>query len=459
MDLDKIKRRQSLKVIISEAIMVLAVILMVAILALIVSGYWLNSDFQIERQGLLQISSAPTGASVEIDGSSSWLQKTNTSKVLSSGEHTIVLSKEGYDTWQKKINIAEGLLYRVNYPRLFPEERSAETLLDVSRGEFVTISPSRETLIFTDNHYEWFLINLNNNVIEPKPIDAALLFPGVSLSTVKILDANWDQDESHILLKTEINGDVEWVLMDIRNLANSLNLTQEFSVDFDDVRILDNSSNNLIAIQSGDLRRIDVSGKSISAILIENVSDFDHLGSEIVFSAKQQNGEDYYVGTTKIGDDKVTKLLESETPAKIALSEFYDEKYITVLLEKAVTLYKDNNFEKLISYDVSSNYEDIKVGHNGEYIIFYTRNNIAAIDMEASALTEWQTEGPSFGWIDNYMIYTIADNNLIVYDFDGLNRRQIATNIPGQSIITITDDKWLYFLTDDSLIREWLIPR
>ena len=68
MDRTKQEKRQSLKVIISEVIMTLAVIITVTILALIVSGYWLNSDFEVERQGMLQISSVPTGASVNIDG-------------------------------------------------------------------------------------------------------------------------------------------------------------------------------------------------------------------------------------------------------------------------------------------------------------------------------------------------------------------------------------------------------
>ena len=67
MDLERTRRRQSLKVIISEAIMVIAVILMVTILAFIVSGYWVGSDFKIERQGLLQVASVQTGANVEID--------------------------------------------------------------------------------------------------------------------------------------------------------------------------------------------------------------------------------------------------------------------------------------------------------------------------------------------------------------------------------------------------------
>lgn len=91
-------RKQSRRVIISEVIMVISVVLMVAILALLVSGYWLNSDFTVERQGMLQISSFPTGANVEVDGDAPWYQRTNTSKVLSSGEHSIKLVKDGYDT-------------------------------------------------------------------------------------------------------------------------------------------------------------------------------------------------------------------------------------------------------------------------------------------------------------------------------------------------------------------------
>ena len=64
MDPEKRARRQSLRIIVSECFMVLAVVITVAILAFMVSGYWVNSDFKIERQGMLQISSLPTGADV-----------------------------------------------------------------------------------------------------------------------------------------------------------------------------------------------------------------------------------------------------------------------------------------------------------------------------------------------------------------------------------------------------------
>ncbi len=113
MDFEEKTRRQHLRVIASEAIMVLTVILTVIVLVLVVSGYWVNSNFEVERQGLLQISSVPTGSYVSIDGSEpSWFQRTNTSKMLPVGEHWIKVERNGYDTWEKTVNISEGLLYR-----------------------------------------------------------------------------------------------------------------------------------------------------------------------------------------------------------------------------------------------------------------------------------------------------------------------------------------------------------
>ncbi|MDO5474943.1 MAG: PEGA domain-containing protein, partial [Candidatus Saccharibacteria bacterium] len=162
MDFERNQRRQSIRIIVSEAIMVLAVVIMVALLAFAASGYWFNADFGIERQGMLQISSIPTGADVEIDGSSSWLQKTNTSKVLSVGEHMIVLTKEGYDTWSKEITISEGLLYRIHYPRLFLKERFVEKLFSIEDITSATISSNHETLMLMNNTTEWKYFNLSD---------------------------------------------------------------------------------------------------------------------------------------------------------------------------------------------------------------------------------------------------------------------------------------------------------
>ena len=471
MDLDKLKRIQSLKVIISETIMVIAVVLMVTVLALIVSGYWLNSDFQIERQGLLQISSVPTGANIYIDGDSSWLQKTNTSKVLSSGEHTITLSKEGYDTWSKTINITEGLLYRLHYPRLFLKNRTPEKVFNLKNITFATVSPEHDKLVLINETTNWDYLELDNEILTSQKIDMQKYLSNIGVADSldgstewtfhgKILSSEWDNDGSHVLFSIDNDNNIEWILLDVKNSKNSINISKEFGANFHHIKILDNSSNNLLAVQNGNLHKIDVSGKSISSILVKDVIDFDHYNNEIIFSAKddkQENG--YYLGLTKVGDTKTTKLDSFSAPSKVAIYKFYDDKYIATLSENFFSILKLENFEKVFESELSFSPAGIKVGHNSEFIIMDIGSKIATFDMEAFNLNEWVVDGESFGWIDNNMIFSISENKLIVYDFDGKNRRELAENVSGAFPAIITNNKWLYYFNDSNLIREWLIPR
>lgn len=463
MDPERAKRRQSAKIIISETIMVLAVVITVTILAFIVSGYWLNSDFKVERNGLLQISSVPTGADIYIDGDSSWLQRTNTSKVLSSGEHSVKLTKDGYDSWQKTINISEGLLYRIHYPRLFLQNRTPESLLDVTGTTLATTSPDHNSLILINNTTEWSFINLDSDEIKPEPINISQIFSSVSLApeattglfTGTVQDIKWDYDGTHALFKISNTDVTEWVLLDVKNPAKSINLTREFGANFNEIQILDNSSNNLLAIRNGNLHKIDVSGKSISAVLAENVTNFDHYNNEVVFSATTTSETPVnYIGFLKLGDDKIITLEETNSPALVTLSRFYDDKYITVLSDHLVSLYKKEDFTKIKDFELTFQPTSIKVGHNGEFITMPLGNQIATLDMEAMSVTEWRPSGTHFGWIDNDMIYTVADNSLTVYDFDGYNQRTIASNVSEHFPAAITNNKWLYYFSDNTLIRE-----
>ena len=465
MDSEKLKKRQSFKVIASEAVMVLAVIIMVAVLALIVSGYWVNSDFKVERQGMIQVSSIPTGADLDIDGESSWLQRTNTSKVLPSGQHTVTLSKEGYDSWSKQINISEGLLYRLHYPRLFLEERESAKVLDTSNFGSATIAPNRNKLLLINDTTEWELVNINNDTLEPKKLNIAPYFSSVSLAegatkglfTGKILLADWDRSSDHVLFKVENTDNIEWVLIDVENVKNSINLSKEFGANFTAVEILDNSSNNLLVVRDGHLHKIDIPGKAVSNVLADHVVDFDHYENEIIY-ASQNTDNKYSVNLFKIGNDEITKLESTTTSPRVAISKFYDEMYITILKDDVASLYKKNDFTPVADYNLSFIPHQVKVGHNGEFIIMSTGTQLATLDMEASAVIEWRPEGESFGWLDNDMIYSVADGKLIVYDFDGFNRRVLAGNVSSHFPTTVTDDKWLYYFSDGNLIRE-LITR
>lgn len=469
MDREKRERRRSIKLIVSETIMVLAVVLTVIVLALIVSGYWVNSDFKVERQGLLQVSSMPTGADVYIDGESSWLQRTNTSKVLSSGEHTVSLSKEGYDSWSKTINIEEGLLYRLHYPRLFLKNRSKEKTYTMTAATYVTVSPNREVMLAANATTSWQLVALDNEKIEPKKINVANYFSGVSLAAgaetgvfnSQIIETKWAHDNTHLLFKVKHAEKTEWVLLDVKNIANSVNITKKFGANFEQIEILDDSASNLLAIENGNLHKIDVSSKQISAILASNIISFDHYKNEIIFTAKDATATTpkYYIGFIEGSDEKVNRIGSVAASSHVVISRFYDDKYIAVLSDSSVFLYQKEDFVQIRNYALTFSPQKIKVGHNGEFITMYTGPHIATLDMESLDIIEWSVNAEKFDWLDTDMIYAVENGSLAVYDYDGLNRRVLAQNVSSTFPVTITDDKWLYYFSDNSLMREWLIAR
>lgn len=461
MDYEKRAKRQSLRIIFSEFVMFLAVVSMVVVLGFVVSGYWINGDLKVERQGMLQINSIPTGLNITIDDELLRFQRTNSSKILSSGEHTVLLSKEGYDTWTKTVTIREGLLYRLNYPYLFRQEREKEDVYDATGTTFATVSPNRNLILLINKTTNWTLINLDSTTIKPIAIDISKVFSSVSLATGatsglftgEILATEWDNANEHILFKVKNGENIEWVLLNVRNAAKSVNLTREFASNFEDVRILDSSASNLLAMRNGNLHKVDVESRQISAILASGVIHYDYYDNEIIYSTEEK------INLLKLGDEKATPIEELEAPATLLLSKFYEDKYITVIRDLEVIVYKKDDLTEVARADLSFAPNYYKVGHDGDFIFLRNGSQLATFDMEALALKEWSPESEKFGWITNYMIYTVKNNELIVYDYDGLNRRSISTNVSAHFPVTITNNRWMYYFNDDGLVREWLIPR
>lgn len=468
MDIEKRARRQSRRIIISEVLMVLTVIVTVLILAFVVSGYWVGSDFKIERQGLLQIYSTPTGADIEVDGNpSSWLQRTNTSKTLAAGKHTIKLTKEKYDSWSREINITEGLLYRLHYPRLFLLNRAEESAYE-SSANLATVSPDRNSMLLMNNTTSWELINLDTDNIKPTKLDLSEILPfssraggaTVGLFTGTILDTEWAADNEHLLLKISQDNVANWLLLNVKNPTNSINLSKEFNADFTKIKILDQSANNLAVILNGNLHRIDTGAKQISAVLLSQVESFDFYEQNIVFVSKDPETGKYYVALNKLGSDETAKLKEDlDTPVRVIITKFYDDEYIGLVNENSITLYLKKDFVEKNKFDLSFNPENIKVGASGEAIVMSSGGHIATLDMEAQELYEWNTDTNTFGWLDSSMIYAVKNGVLNVYDFNGLNHRELSKNVSSHFPITITSDKYLYYFRDGSLVREYLYEK
>ena len=480
MNPEKRAKRQSIRIIVSETIMVLSVILLVTILALLVSGYWLNSDFKVERQGMLQISSEPSGATVDIDGDAPWFQRTNTSKVLSAGEHTITLTKDGYDSWSKTVSIREGLLYRIHYPRLFLTERKPTPVYDLAGTTFATISPDHTKLLLANTATSWQLIDLTQDQLSAKPLSiASILSPEATTFTGTIIEANWDHNNTHVLMKIQHDASFEWILLNTGNPREHINLSLEFpTTDFTDIEILDNSASTLLIVSNGNLHKLDLPSRQISDVLIKDIYSYDHYGNEIIYSTKSPTTQivtgktdtipdttnsaptpSYEIGLLNLGSPVPKSLFTRPTATKVFISHFYDDKYLTLLSASDsdstnVTIYKKDNLAETFRGVINMSPNTAKIGYDGEFIIMLKDASVATLDMESLTIREWTLDSASYGWLDDNMLYTVINNNLIVYDYDGLNRRPLADSVSPSFPATVSDNKWLYYASNGKLTRE-----
>lgn len=478
MDLEEKKKRQTLKVLLVEAFMTVAVVVTVVVLVLVVSGYRINSDFQIERFGFLRINSVPDGASVIIDGEDTH-DKTGYGRVISSNEHEIVLEKEGYDSWKKTVKISEGLLYQVRYPRLFLKERVKEHVLDFSEVSFASVSPDYGRMLILDNN-EWYSLNLRDEKVAKKSVEISVLKN--MEENAKVLDMIWSRNSRRIIVKESINDEVDWLFIDLDNDKNSFSLKKQFETTFEKLTVLDGSANELLAYKNKKLFKIDTSKHLLSDALVSGVEDYyPYIDGGILFmkekSKEKVNADDglektieetpadkkeYMIGL--LTGSEVKEIKTMDTLARIVAVNFYDDKYLVTYTADSLSVYKGESLNLVMQREIKADLDSLKIESGDGFVVARNGDTINSLDMEAMHLDVWDLNKDDvnldgFGWLDRGIIYSVLNGKLFVHDFDGQNERELSSDVDGSKPVIITDNKWLYYFSNGALMREWLIKK
>ena len=448
MDLDERKKRQTLKVLLIESFMSVAVVVTVIILVLVVSGYSIGSDYKLEQGGLLRIDSEPVGASVFVDGER--LGDTNFSKVVSSTEHEVVLEKEGYDVWKKKINVVKGLLYHLRYPRLFLKERTKEQVYNFDDIEFASVSPDHNNLFLIEKDLNWSFFDLRNEKLNKRIIQVSFL---ASDTKLEIKQALWSRNGRRMILESIIGEKRNWIYVDFDNRDNCFSLSDALGTDFEQITILDDSANELLAYFNKSLFRIDVPKKSLSNPLAMEVSDYYPFMSDGIIAFISNDVLWALKGAEK------EKIMTFDQPVRIAATNFYDNKYLVVYSSDSLMVYEGDILKEVLKGEVNINLDNLKIMAGIGYVVARDGDMIFALDMEDMKLNSWRAGADSLGWLDKYLIYTISNGVLKAYDFDGQNERVLSENVTANYPATITNNRWMYYFSDGALMREWLVKR
>lgn len=490
-DRERKRRRQFIKVVIAEIGMVLAIIAVVIVATLSAMGFFVSSNGTIEQSGLIQIHSMPTGASIELDGSTIF-SRTNTSRTLTPGEHTIKLSKDGYDTWEKTIKMYAGMLIRLYYPRLFLLNREAETVMKLGEAlEFYSTSTDYNNILYavTDS-VEWVLVDIRNDDVRTIKLDMSSVLPGVEKVAGKaqfqgsVDEIKWTKNSDYVLVRTTFDGKSEWILVSLKDVKQSLNLTRTFGLEFSQVELIDGTANQLFVLENQQLRKINTNDRTISRVLLSDVQSFACESTNVIYVAtKLENSDDgekkvKVIGVYRDGERGGTTLarMDNEDVVRVSISKYYDDNYLGIFVNDEVTVYYGaipSYREKMGETDFSGLKvlvektklslipDRIDVSSEGEYMVARHDRQFVVIDLDMGDIYEYKSKSAKLHWLDTSMMSAVVDGELVVWDFDNTNQRILVTSNHNSiksddSVTTFSNAELMNYVPVITMNNKWI---
>ncbi len=474
MDRQKKKKMRNRRVMMTNVFMALSVFALVTILMLIAMGYSFDPDKGIQQSGLVEISSRPGLATVEIDGVTKF-ERTKISTMLSSGTHNFKVTKSGYDTWQRDFDVEPGLLTSIDWIRLFPvspEIFEAKTYQDL---RLVSFSDNRKNMLVVEKDgLSALYVDLQTEKLDTKKLKLATILgvapEYVTEGTLKV--HSWNTEANKILLSwtralPDANGVVgeattDLYLIDLKDATKAVNLTKNFNLHFSRALFANDSGSKLWVVEAGNLRSIDLSTLTISGLIASNVEIITNNKDVVAFVNTDESGirgiRIYKDGET--GASVIKELEPEQEEAKISLATgtYWSDNWISYSV--------DNEFRVLAgsypSYDKPSKDSMkertkqelafipslVSVNENQSLIIVAKGKQVYTFDIETSHHFTYEVDADltSINWLDEYLTWQYVDDKIVVRDFDGHNRRELISESNNSFGVLLTEnDDWLYF--------------
>lgn len=105
--------------------------------------------------------------------------------------------------------------------------------------------------------------------------------------------------------------------------------------------------------------------------------------------------------------------------------------------------------EKYLEQDLKIAPETFKVSKNRQFVIMNNGKNIGVMDAETEQIYEYELASDDYFWVDDYLIGEVVEGDLVIYDFDGTNRRNLAKASSGYPALINGNNRWLYYFRID----------
>jgi hypothetical protein len=450
-------------------ILTFAVLALSTIGILAVLGYQFNpASRSLQQTALIQFRSAPSGASVTIDGK---LLSGNTSTQTNAtpGSHTVKMSLSGYHDWQSTINVTGGTLLWLNYSLLIPNNLKTNQVHSLDTVSSDQTSPDKKWRLMSlaDKPAVLTLADLNNPqqpLLTNDTISPEVLTKAADGATGPVKVVSWDSGSRYALLSHTYGTSTEYLRFDRQNPGTIRNISKELGIDSIGKIGFGDASGAVYYVLSGtDIRKLDLGAGTISQPLVTNVSQMYYTdGSDTIAFARTNDSNKTEVGVYRDPGGLVTTNTYVMTPSNLIVTyggDYYGYRYMATSHDGKVYLIKspDTRQPQVVKTIDTPNPQWLYFSPNGRMLIAQNGNGFMTYDLETDRVYNnalgTATGATKFDWLDDFHLITNAGGKMIMSDFDGTNQRELGSSTAGTGVDLSNDGQWLFSIGVNSATK------
>ncbi|HUA13009.1 MAG TPA: PEGA domain-containing protein [Candidatus Sulfotelmatobacter sp.] len=466
--LDKGKQvRSTITLFVGYICVAAAIVIATLILVYEAYGFGIGKNNTVIQNGLIFVSSQPNPASIYFNNRIS-AYSTNARIILPSGAYNMELYRSGYRPWYRTIIVNGGTVEHFDYPFLIPTKLTTkdETNYQSAPG-LLAQSPSRQYVLIqkpgSDSSFD--LYNLNNPAkpqITTVNIPSNLIAKAQASESWKFVD--WANDNKSVLLEHIFDGKNEYILFNVSNPSQSINLDSEFNINPVQLTLANKQNNLFYALDSnGQLSEYSIGNPTVP--VEEHVLAYTTYGTNSVLYATDNDAPPGKV-LVKLYNGSTTYLITSLPVSSIYLldmTEYSGVPYVAVgsNADNKVLVYQDPVSQ--ISANPGSLPGPVWVMHvpnpnylsfsdSAQFVLTEGGPNFGVYDFQnqlgyvySNPTMPIQSPQTSVSWMDGDRTAYVVNNKLVIADYDNKN---IQTLVPASpNYLPVFDPSYDYVFT------------
>lgn len=481
----KAEQRNQVKLLLGYCLVALAIAGTALVLLYQAYGYQLNRQGRVTQNGLLFVSSQPSGSSIYMN-SQLYKSQTNTRVTVPAGGYKMEIYRPGYWEWWRSVYVAGGDVQHFDYPFLFPKKLKTQTLpSSAAAPSLVTQSPDQRWLLMDrpDAPGSFTLYDLKN----PKQTTATVI--NLPAGTITPSDGaqswaleEWASDSRHVVLVHAYTNkgttDHEYVLLDRDTPSDSVNLTYSLNLSQTEALSLFNTRVSQVYVYDSSnhtLQRINVSDGSLVSQLQHVLAYKTYASNKILYVTDQAlNGKLTPQQVSVVLQDGQKSYSLRTLPAgassyDLDLAQYSGDWYVAVAAsgDSSVYVYKNPESEPTTSLDVYpapwrrldlADPSYISFSNNTQFLMAESGQSFVVYDLENVLQYHYTAKQPldqpqlHATWMDGDRLMYVSGGKLLVFDYDYQNQRTLEPADP--NYLAAFDPNYTYVYTLASSIKD-----